>query len=528
MAPVPAGTARSRAEPLAAASVALLVTALAVAAAAVIVTGSQLVAYHWELPFIGSEFINVFHAGRLAGGEGLYVDPGVGTWSFPVYFPGMYALLAPLSWIDGEGPIWLQRLAMLAALTGVAALAAVTARRLGAGIALAVASGLALFAFEPVGYLVAVVRPDVLGLLFAAAAVATVTRWEDERRARWIAIAALLCAATILVRQVYAPIPLALAIAVLVRDRGAGFRLLAGTALAAMLGLAITELASGGGFSADQRAFTDLFALSSLAEAAEAQLLPPNVLYVVGAAGCALGLAGSGRRAAHFAWVGAAVACLAAVKVGSSGNYFLPLMWTSAVLVGPTLASVGRRFGPAALTAGAALTAALLIAPVAGAIDRARSFDDGLAPLEDGYAEAVQRIEASPGEVLGDRFDLLLAAGKEPTFEALLLAQIETTGGDTPDDLVAAVAEGRFALLQSSFDLRGTVPAYQELPFWPDSVVSAARERYCELWAGGRLDLRALREATLSLRAPIKAACGRGRTRARPALNCSGCSRLLT
>ena len=458
---------------------------LGLAAAAVVAIGVQVVALRWEQPHIASEYINLFHADRLASGEGLYTDPGPGTWSFPVYFPGLYALLAPLTWITGPDQIWLERLAALIALIGVCGLSARTALRLSGSRIAATVSGLGLLGFVPVAHLVGVVRPDVFALVFAAGALAAVTRWEDEREPRWLIYTALFCAAMVLTRQVYAPIAGALILAVLIRDPRAGLRTLATSVGATLAVLALTELASGGSFSADIRAFTDLVRLSSLTELIESQLWPPNPLYLIGALGCAAGFArGMTLRAVHLAWLGGAICCLAAVKVGSSGNYLLPLMWASAILGGPALELARARMSRPAFGIASVAVGLLLISPAHYAIERARAVSDLTASLNRSQDEAAERLAAIDGPVLGDRFDLALAAGRVPDFEALLLSQLELTGVRTPTELARAVHRQRFEGIQASFDLFATTPSYQGLSFWPPSVVAAARAAYCERWQG--------------------------------------------
>jgi hypothetical protein len=464
----------------------LPLVALAVSAIAVVVTAALAIGYRWEQPYIASEYVNLFHADRLGALDGLYTDPGPGSWSFPVYFPGLYALLAPLTWITGAEQIWLERLAALAALLGVCGLSALTALRLGAGRVAATLSGLALLGFAPVGYIAGVVRPDVFALLFAAAALAVVTRWEDERRRNLLTAAALLCAAMVLTRQVYAPIGLALLIAVAIRDRRAAVYLAAVAGAATVAVLALAELASGGAFSDDMGAFTDLFRLSSLTELLESQLWPPNPLYLLGALACLAGFLGVAKvRAAHLAWLGGAICCLAAVKVGSSGNYLLPLMWASAVLSGPVFELARARLSPPAFAAAAVALALALIPSSIDAIERADELAGTLSGLERSQEEAAKRLEAVEGEVLADRFDLMLAAGRTPDFEALLLAQLEVTGERTPTELAEALRARRFATVQASFDLHAATPEYQGLPYWPPSVVAAARSGYCEVWQGG-------------------------------------------
>ncbi len=450
-----------------------------------VAVGVQVVALRWEQPQIASEYINLFHADRLASGEGLYTDPGPGTWSFPVYFPGLYALLAPLTWVTGPDEIWLERLAALIALIGVCLISARTALRISGSRIAATVSGLGLLGFVPVAYLVGVVRPDVFALVFAAGALAAVTRWEDERDGRWLIFAALCCAAMVLTRQVYAPIAAALILAVLLRDPRAGLRTLATSVGATLVVLAITELASGGSFSADIRAFTDLLRLSSLTELIESQLWPPNPLYLVGALGCAAGFRrGILPRGVHLAWLGGAICCLAAVKVGSSGNYLLPLMWASAILCGPALELTRARISKPAFGIASVAVTLLLISPAIDAVERAEAVGDLSASLNQSQEEASERIAAIDGPLLGDRFDLALAAGRHPDFEALLLSQLEVTGVRTPTELARAVRRQRFEGIQVSFDLFEATPSYQGLPYWPPSVVAAARASYCERWQG--------------------------------------------
>lgn len=456
------------------------------AAGAVLVTAALAIGYRWEQPYIASEYVNLVHADRLGSGAGLYTDPGPGTWSFPVYFPGLYALMAPLTWITGADQIWLERLAALLSLLGVCALSARIATRLGARPTAAAVSGIGLLGFAPVGYIAGVVRPDVFALLFAAGALAAVSAWEEERRPATLLLAALLCAAMVLTRQVYAPLGLALLVAVALRDPRAAVRFAGAAAAATLAALALTELLSGGRFSDDIGVFTDLFRWSSLTELLEGELLPPNPLYVVGALGCAAGFATRARvRAAHLTWIAGAVCCLAAVKVGSSGNYLLPLMWASAVLCGPALELAWTRWArPAAAAATVALALALIPSGV-DAVERADELAKATSDLGGAQATAAAQLAAVEGEVLADRFDLMLAAGRDPDYEALLLAQLELTGKRTPTELADAVRARRFAAIQASFDLEAPTPEYQGLPFWPPSVTAAARGRYCETWQGG-------------------------------------------
>jgi hypothetical protein len=462
----------------------VLLAICGVAAAALLVVGLFAVFYRWELLGVASEYINVFHASQLGDGNDLYRELGPDVWSFPVYFPGLYVLMAPLTWVSGGDAVWLERLAALAGLVGVGWLAWWTAGRLGATRAFALLSGLVLATFIPVTFISGVVRPDVFALLMAAGALAAVTRWEDEGGARWLFMAAALCAGVVLTRQVYAPIPAALIVAVFLWDRRAAVAMAvcAGAALAAGLGLA--QVLSDGAFRDDQQAFTQFFALGSLREVIVSQLVVPNPAYFVAAAGCWVHFVRRrDARAAHLAWLGAGVSCLAAVKVGSSGNYFLPLMFTSAVLFGPTLQEARSALSPRRIRQLWVVTAILLLPGALFASYTAVSSVVTASDLSSEYESAVDRIETVDGRVLGDRFDLLLAADRTPDFEPLLVSQMIDTGEQSFGPLLEGVRDGRFELIQTSFDLDDDVPGYNGLTFWPQSVADEMKASYCEAWS---------------------------------------------
>jgi hypothetical protein len=460
---------------------------LAIAGAAAILTvltGLFTVAYRWEQLHVASEFINVFHAAQLADGSALYREVGPEVWSFPVYFPGVYVLLAPLTWITGSDAIWLERLAALAALIGTGWLAAWIAERLGASRPFAILSGLALATFIPVVFVVGVVRPDPFALVAAAGALALVTKWEDEGGARLLVAAAVLCAIVILIRQVYAPIPAALIVAVFLWDRRAAVLMTLGVGGAVVAGLGLTEALSDGNFREDQEAFTQLFNLGSFREVVVSQLIPPNPVYFVAAGVCWVHLVRRrDARAAHLAWLGAGVACLAAVKVGSSGNYFLPLMFASAALLGPGLEEARAALSPLWVRRLWMATAVLLVPGALLAAYRAVEFQISASPLRSEYQAAVERIEESQGRVLGDRFDLLLAADRTPDYEPLLVSQMIDTGEREFPELLDGVRQGRFELIQTSFDLDDDVPGYNGLKFWPQSVADEMKASYCEAWS---------------------------------------------
>jgi hypothetical protein len=460
-----------------------LVAVTALAAAATIALGGLLVAYRWELT-VGSEFMNVFHADRLAHGDGLYRAWGHGISSFPVYFPGFYVILAPFTWIAGSTPIWIERLASLFAFIGIAVFAGLTARRLGASALLAVSSGLALFTFIPSPFLIGAVRPDVFAGLFAAGALYALTVWEDERGSSQLVLAGALCAAIVLTRQSYVAVPAALVLAVALRDRRAGIRMALGAATVVIVALALTQVLSSGAFLDDQRAFASDFSLGALADVLKPNLLPfPDPVFAVAVAGFAIGLLSwrRGVRAATLAWLGAAISLLAAVKVGASGNYLLPLMWASCVLLGPTLELL-RPAGSRSVAVASGILALLLLPHAVSVAHRAIRFEDVVAPFEAASSQAVAQMRSARGPVFGDRFDLVEAAGQTPTFEVTLTSQMEVTGKYDPVGLASALRHRRYAMVQSSFDVKAPLGTYQGLPNWPPSIAAAVAGSYCQSW----------------------------------------------
>ncbi len=448
----------------------LLVVGLATAAA--LLQARHLIGFRWD--WVDGETINAFFARRLANGGDLYTLPSPGREAFPIYTPGYYWAITPLQAIWPRA-LWPEHLLSLASMAVAAVSAAGIARRLGADRLLAAASGLALFTFLSVFVLETLGRPDPLALACGGLALWSATAWEDDRTARLLWLSAAATVAMVLVKHNFVLLGGALLLAIAFRDRGAALRWTLGAAGLVVVLLAVAQVASSGAMLHDLREFsTSGYSLSALRGVAEGVLLPyPNPILAVGAIAAVPLL--RERRAVGFAWLAGLGVALSAVKVGSSVNYFVLLDFVSAALLGAGL----RR-----MPAEAMIAVALLLLPNAvKAVDVSRTTGARVEALDAVNAQAVAAIRATPGSKLITRPDLAVRAGIDPTYDPAVVAQRAAAGTFDPAPYVERLRRGDYALLVTSFDVKGVVPDYQGIPTMPPAMARAAAARYCP--AGG-------------------------------------------
>jgi hypothetical protein len=434
-------------------------------------------AFGWEL-FIG-ESTNVSFAHDLAYDGTLYRDWGGVDLLFPIYTPGFYVAAAPLTWIAGNEP-WAGRLVSILAVAAAAFAAGRIARRLGCNAVEAAVSSLAFFSL-PLGALVLyAARPDGLAVGLAAAALLAATIWEDSRDRRALLAAVAASVALVLTRQNFAPIVLAILIAVWMRDRRAGLRFALGVAGSVLLVAAAAELLTAGAFLSNMRDFSDTgYSLAALRDVVKSLTLPyPNPILVVAAVEAALCLRSPRTaRAIVWAWPAGVLVLLTAVKLGSSGNYVIALGLASGVLLGAALARL-RRIGGASLAAGVAAALALLLLPQT--IDSVQDAPEAPSHFSDRSAvnaEAVRQIEAAGGEVFGDRVDLAPQGGRHPGFDTVNHRLLAERGNWSPSGVAGSIRRRSFGAIQSSTDLlHGPTD-------WPPEIQQAVRAAYCPAWS---------------------------------------------
>lgn len=425
------------------------------------------------------EGADLFHAERLGHGEALYRSVStVGELHFPIYPPGFYAVWAPFTWFTGA--LWPGRLISLLAMMFTAGAVYRIARRLGAGAPAAGVGAVSLLTFPWMILLASSARPDALALAFAAGALWTITRWEDDGAQKDLVAAALLCVAMVFTKHNLAPLVLMIGVAVAIRDRRAAGRFAAILGAVSVALLMLVQLATGafvqtmvkfgGGMAWEplRGTLTEVFARPHPHPALVLAVLPILV-------------ARARPRAVHLAWFAGMLTLLTAAKVGSSMNYGALLFLASALLLPLALEWVRVR----STLLGVALPAAIAVLLVSPTIDEVDARRDDLAVIDAATAAdeaALAGIEAHPGRVLGDRDDLLLRSGRVPEFEPYVYAQLELAGDWDPVGLRADIEAQRFALVQTSFDLdRPMVMTSGGVPRWPSSTVRAIRSAYCPL-----------------------------------------------
>jgi hypothetical protein len=451
-----------------------LAAVLALGAAVASVYAVLALLFGWEL-FIG-EGENLSFAHSLAHDGSLYVDWSDRDLLFPAYAPGFYAAVAPLTWIAGHDP-WAGRLVSLAAVAVAAFAAARIARRLGCGPGLSLVAGLALFSLPAGSRVLYAARPDGLVLGLSALALLWATAWEDSRQRSDLALAAAASVAVLLTKQNFAPLVLAILVAVWLRERHTAVWFAAVVAAATVVIAALVELLSSGAFTSNLRDFAGTgYSYQAFEGVFRGFVLPfPNPLIAVAAVEAVIRLADWRRaRAIAFAWIAGLLVVVSAIKVGSSDNYLLLLSLVSAILAPLGLARLRAAAG-GRVAAATAAALALMLAP--GAIDAADGIPEAPHEFSDrGSANqrAADAIEARGGSLFGDRADLAVASGRKPAFDAINYSLLARNDRWDPGPVARRIRRAGFDTLQSSTDLLAGPSD------WPAELQRAARDRYCE------------------------------------------------
>jgi hypothetical protein len=447
-----------------------------VVAAVALVYAVGAIGFEWAL--YPGEDQNTFFADRLANHGELYREWSDAELLFPIYAPLYYVAVAPLSWIAGP-ELWGGRLVSLISSAVAAALAGLTARRLGANRPESVASALA-FVTVPFGATVVFnARPDALALALTAAALLAATVWEDTRSTRSLVGAGTASVALLFTRQNYAPIVLAIAIGVFLRDRRAGSRFALSVLGASLALVVMINLLTEGAFLSNSRDFNAIgYSLESLGNVLEFVMLPfPDPILVVGAIEAIVALlAWRTARSVVWAWLGALLVLLTAVRIGSADNYVLALGLTSSILLGPALARARQAAGPGIAAVGAGAIALMLLPHTVDAIRELPGRLDDLGRLDRVYDGAVEQIETAPGEKFGDRLDLMLASGNPPGFDPFNYKELAEAGVWDPEPLAERIRSREFGAIQTSFDVEAAEG-------WAPPLFEAIRTHYCPVFS---------------------------------------------
>jgi hypothetical protein len=451
---------------------AALPAALSLSLLVALVYALHAIAFDWEL-YVGEQQ-NAFFASSLANDGRLYFDWREEELLFPVYPPGYYLAVAPLSAIAGSD-LWAGRLVSLLC-CGLGVLAAgLTASKLGANRRESFVSAIA-FLSVPVSTIVMFnARPDGLAIALTGGALLAATQWEQTRGRRALWLAAIACVGLVFTRPNYAPILLALGVALFLRDRNAALRFAAYTAGVGVLALLLADVLTDGAFIRNMRDFNSIgYSWANLLGVVDTVTLPLlHPIYPIAAVEVAIALR-TWRYApsAVWAWLASILILLTALRLGASDNYVVPLAFTSSVLVGPALARV-RRSASAAAAAAVAFAVALLILPsVVQSVRLLPDKIDHLAELDATNRAAVRELEAANGLLLGDRLDLSLAAGGGLQIDGFNHPEFAAAGVWDPSPLAERIRAQEFAVIQTSVDPEKPVT-------WTQQLTDALRDSYC-------------------------------------------------
>lgn len=441
---------------------------------AAVVYAVHAIDFAWEL-YVGEQQ-NAFFANTLANDGRLYFDWSEEQLLFPIYPPGFYVAVAPLSAIAGSD-LWAGRLMSLL-FCGLGALAAgLTARKLGANRSESLVSAIAFLSLPVSTVLMFNARPDALAIALTGGALLAATSWEETRgRALWLAAAA--CVAIVFTRPNYAPIALAIGVGIFLRDRNAALRFAAYTAGGAIFLLVLATALTDGAFIRNMRDFNSIgYSSANLRGVVDAVTLPfPNPIFAIAAVEVAIALrAWRSAPSAVWAWLASILILLTAVRLGASDNYVIPLAFTSSILFGPALARVRRSVSEGAAGAVAFAVALLMLPSALQAVRQLPSKIDHLAELDATNQAAVRELEAADGSLLGDRLDLSLASGGGLQIDGFNHPQFATFGVWDQEPLAQRIQAQEFALIQTSVDPRASV-------VWTERLTEAMRAAYCPVF----------------------------------------------
>jgi dolichyl-phosphate-mannose-protein mannosyltransferase len=449
---------------------------LALGLVTAVVYAVHAIGFDWEL-YVGEQQ-NAYFANTLANDGRLYFDWNEEALLFPNFPPGFYVAVAPLSAIAGSD-LWAGRLMSLL-LCALGALAAgLTARKLGANRSESLVSAIAFLSLPVSTILMFNARPDALAIALTGGALLAATSWEETRgrRALWLAAAA--CVAILFTRPNYAPIALAIAVGIVLRDRNAALRFTAYTAGGAIGLLVLVTVLTDGEFIRNMRDFSSIgSSWANLLGVVDVVTLPfPNPILAIAAVEVAIALRGwRAAPSAVWAWPASILILLTAVRTGSADNYVFALAFTSSILLGPALARVRRSVSEGAAGAVAFAIALLLLPSAIQAVRQLPSRVDHLGELDAANRAAVRQLEAAHGSLLGDRLDLSLAAGGGLQIDGFIHPQFATSGVWDQEPLAERIRAQEFALIQTSADPRASV-------VWTPGLTEAMRAAYCPVFS---------------------------------------------
>jgi hypothetical protein len=432
----------------------------------------NVIVFDWEL-YVGEQQ-NVFFANTLANDGRLYFDWSDEQLLFPVYPPGYYVAVAPLSALAGS-ELWAGRLFSLVCCCLGALAAGLTARKLDANRSEAFVSAIAFLSVPVCMIVMFNARPDSLAVALTGGALLAATHWEDTRGRLVLWLAALACVGLVLTRPNYGPIVLALGIAFLLRDRSAALRFAAYTAGGTVLVFVLADVLTDGAFVRNMQDFNSIgYSWSNLIGVVDTVTLPfLHPVYVVAAVEVAIVLrAWRSAPSAVWAWLASIVVLLTAVRLGAADNYIVPLAFTSSVLMGPALARVRRSAGAPAAAAVAFAVALLMLPSVVQGVRELPGKLDHLADLDAANQAAVSELTTADGAFLGDRLDLALAAGGGDQIDGFNHPQFAAAGVWDAGPLAERIRAREYALIQTSVDPATPVT-------WTQQLTDAMRASYC-------------------------------------------------
>lgn len=380
-------------------------------------------------------------AREAASGEPLYprtTEPPYVPLVYGPIYPALWGLIYPLAPLA----FWPGRLIALLATAGVAAcLLVVVWAKTGRWAPGVVAAGLFL-ALYPVRFWTALARVDQLALLLSVAGWGT---FVYGRRLWWIG--ALLMVAALFVKQSMVAAPLSALVAAWLM--GEGRRALKGLGLMAAVGVAglvLTQVLTAGAFIRDalggnaNRWLIGLF-LAHL----KSFLVAAPAAWLGAALACWAALRDEEMRPVALYLIAAGLVTLSMGKIGATVNYYIEFSAVAALGVGfligkrPPLA--GTRVSPA-VCVGALAAMQMLVSPL-------WANPPGMLWHSQG-SELAAAVAAEPGEVLSEWMGPVVRAGKTLWLEPFVTTQMAVDGRWDQRPIVGMIRHRKFGLIVMS------------------------------------------------------------------------------
>jgi hypothetical protein len=323
-------------------------------------------------------------------------------------------------------------------------------------------------------------RPDVLGVTLSLTSVAALFGGRSRHS---VLTAAVLAGLAILSKQTFLAAPLAGFIWLWRRDRTEAI-VFGGVVLAIALSACVALQLNGGAFLSNVVAGN----ANPMRLEVLAATLPLLLRFQVGPmllAGMYALRRWRGRQDTEelliYYWITSALPLLGLTKTGANHNYWIEFAASSSVLATLWLWTLLRPEPPrrTVALAGIALLCATLASVVFIVVGADRLQGSQPAPPHppaSEFQDLLDRVRATPGDVISSRLEVLVLADRPILFDGYTYMLFQTQGLWDSTTFVRKICDGHISLLVFAEPLEQEVSSYHGYPSWPPEVLRALRE----------------------------------------------------